>query len=50
MEYTVKTAAERSSLSPNVLRYYEKEGFYRLYTAVKAASVGIQTRIWNGWV
>jgi DNA-binding transcriptional MerR regulator len=26
MGYTVKTAAEKANLSPNTLRYYEKEG------------------------
>jgi len=39
MEYTVKDAAERSNLSPNVLRYYEKEG---LLPPVRRSKGGIR--------
>ena len=39
MEYTVKAAAERSNLSPNVLRYYEKEG---LLPPVRRSKGGIR--------
>lgn len=39
MEYTVKMVAERTSLSPYVLRYYEKEG---LLPHIKRTKSGIR--------
>ena len=39
MEYTVKVAAEKSNLSSNTLRYYEKEG---LLPHIKRSASGIR--------
>ena len=39
MSYTVKIAAEKAQLSPNVLRYYEKEG---LLPHIKRSKSGIR--------
>ena len=39
MGYTVKVAAEKSNLSPNTLRYYEKEG---LLPHIKRSDSGIR--------
>jgi DNA-binding transcriptional MerR regulator len=39
MGYTVKMVAERTNLSPNTLRYYEKEG---LLPSVKRTKSGIR--------
>ncbi|MDA3955753.1 MAG: MerR family transcriptional regulator [Oceanispirochaeta sp.] len=39
MGYTVKTVAERTNLSPNTLRYYEKEG---LLPSIKRTKSGIR--------